>query len=51
MILEINLNTHKAEWIWFNRDSDDDHERVLDMDNHQHWKWLASEIQEKTTAE
>ena len=51
MILEINLNTHKAEWIWFDRDSDDDHERVLDMGNHQHWKWLASEIQEKTTAE
>lgn len=51
MILEIDLNTHKAQWLWFDRDSDNDHERVLDMDNHQHWKWLVSEIQEKSTAE
>lgn len=49
VILEINLDAHSAEWLWFDRDSDDEFERTLDMDESADWQWLASEIRSKLT--
>ena len=47
MILEIDLITHQGEWLWFDRDSDNDYERMLDMDATADWKWLVLEIRGK----
>ena len=48
-ILEIDLDAHSAEWLWFDRDSDDECERTLNMDESADWRWLASEIRSKLT--
>ena len=47
MILEIDLNSHKGEWLWFDRESERDFELTLDMDSNDAWVWLASEINSK----
>lgn len=43
-ILEIDLATHQGRWLWFDQDSDDELERVLDLDAAQDWEWFAGEI-------
>ena len=48
-ILEIDIDAHSAEWLWFDRDSDDECERTLNMDESADWQWLASEIRSKLT--
>ena len=42
--LEIDLETHLAEWHNLNVDTDDSCERELDLDNPDVWIWLASEL-------
>ncbi len=44
MALEIDLDTHRGEWLWFDRDSDDEREHTLNMDASADWEWLAQEI-------
>ena len=48
-MLEIDIDAHSAEWHWFDRDSDDESERTLNMDESADWQWLASEIRSKLT--
>ena len=48
MILEIDLNTRIGEWLWFDRNSDAEIERALNLDNPTDWAWLVSEILDKT---
>ena len=47
MILEIDLTTHTGDWLWFDRNSSADHERILDLDKPSSWKWLVSEVRDK----
>lgn len=47
VILDIDLDAHSAEWLWFDRDSDDEFERTLNMDESADWQWLVSEIRSK----
>ena len=51
VILEIDIDAHAAEWLWFDRDSDDEFERTLNMDALEDWQWLASEIRSKLTTD
>lgn len=50
IILEIDLNTHVGEWLWFDRDSDAEYEKSLALDDATDWVWLASEIRSKATS-
>ena len=50
MILEIDLDTHTGDWLWFDRNSDAEMERTLNLDDDAAWAWLASEILVKTTS-
>ena len=43
-ILEIDLEGRLGEWLWFDRTSDQEDERQLNMDERTSWKWVASEI-------
>ena len=47
MILEIDLSTHMGEWLWFDRNSDAEMERTLNLDDADAWAWLVSEIRAK----
>lgn len=44
LILEVDIEDHKGEWLRFSRSSEDCTERTLDLDNPGDWNWLASEI-------
>ena len=48
-MLEIDIDDHSAEWFWLDRDSDDEFERTLNLDDIADWQWLASEIRSKLT--
>ena len=45
MILEVDLTNHCGEWLWFDRNSDRDCERTLDLEASPDWEWLISGIQ------
>ena len=47
MILEIDLDDRAGEWLWFDRNSDADCERRLDLDSIADWNWLSAEIASK----
>ncbi len=47
-ILEINLATHAGEWLWFDRASDREHEKQLNLNEPQAWQWIAVEIARRT---
>ena len=47
-VLEIDLDTHKGEWLWFSRSSENCLERILDLDASGDWDWFASEIINKS---
>lgn len=49
IILEIDLRSHRGEWLWFDRDSDAEQERVLDLDDRECWDWLAAAVLSRTT--
>jgi len=44
LILEVDIEAHKGEWLRFSRSSEDCMERTLDLDNPGDWNWLALEI-------
>ena len=47
VVLETDLDNHSASWLWFNRDSDAEHERELNLDDTEHWNWWVSEVRNK----
>ena len=47
VMLEIDIDAHSAEWHWFDRESADEFERALNMDEAADWEWMASEIRRK----
>ena len=47
IILEANLENHSASWLWFDRDSDTDHERELDLNDAEDWNWWLHEVRNK----
>ena len=46
-MLEIDIDAHSAGWFWLDRDSDDEFERTLNLDESTDWQWLVSEIRSK----
>lgn len=46
-ILEVDLDAHKGDFLWFSRASEDDLEKILDLDASSHWDWFSSEIIKK----
>ena len=42
--LEVDLETHSAEWHCLNFITDEVNERVLDLDSPSAWEWLANEV-------
>lgn len=50
IVFEIDIDSHSAYWLWFNRTSDDDDERELDLDDAKVWEWLVAEIRSKADA-
>ncbi len=42
--LEVDLETHSAEWHCLNFDTDEVNEQVLDLDTQSAWEWLANEV-------
>ncbi len=49
--LEVDLHSHHAEWLWFNRHSDAEHEEQLNLDEADAWEWLVTEIRDKAGSE
>ena len=47
VVLETTLDDHSASWLWFDRDSDADHERELNLDNAEDWNWWVNEVRNK----
>ena len=47
VVLETDLDNHSASWLWFNRDSDADHERELNLDDTEDWNWWVNEVRNK----
>ena len=50
IFLEIDLVSHKGDWLWFKRDSDESYEKELDLNDFDSWKWLVDEIRNKSMA-
>ena len=50
IVLEIDLSEHAADWLWFDRDSNADEERRLNLDDADEWAWLANEVGSKAGA-
>lgn len=44
LILEVDIEAHKGEWLRFSRSSEGCAEHVLNLDNPGDWNWLSSEI-------
>ena len=47
VVLETDLNNHSASWLWFDRDSDADHQRELNLDDTEDWNWWVNEVRNK----
>ena len=43
--LEINLDSHLAEWFWVEVHSDAEGEKTLNLNDANEWAWLANELQ------
>lgn len=48
IFLEIDLLSHKGDWLWFDRDSDESYEKELDLNDFDSWEWLVDEIRNKS---
>ena len=46
-ILEVELDSRRGEWLWFDRDSDAESSRELELYNSSDWNWLVEQIQSK----
>ena len=44
VIFEIDLDSRSAYWLWFDKGSDEDDERRLNLNDIGTWAWLATEI-------
>lgn len=42
--LEVNLQTRQAEWYWLDVSSNDEEERMLDLDSRSSWTWLCDRV-------
>ena len=42
--LNVNLSTHKAEWVWVDVLTDAEAERTLNLDDVADWNWFADEL-------
>ena len=47
VIFEIDLDSRSAYWLWFDKGSDADDERHLNLSEMKTWEWLAAEIRLK----
>ena len=47
VVLETDLDNHSASWLWFDRDSDADHECELHLDDAEDWNWWVNEVRNK----
>ena len=50
VICEINLDTHHGDWLQFDRQSDAEDSRNLNLTDTGSWEWLAAEIRRLTEA-
>ena len=44
VIFEVDLDSRQGDWLRFDKQSDDEDARLLDLDDAGEWKWLVSEI-------
>lgn len=42
--IEINLDDHTGEWLWVEIGSENEGDKVLNLDDGESWAWLAAEI-------
>ena len=47
VVLETNLDNHSASWLWFDRGTDADYERELNLDDAEDWSWWVNEVRKK----
>lgn len=47
IVLEVELDTRRGEWLWLDLNSDAEDSRELDLGNTSDWNWLAEQIQSK----
>ncbi len=48
VIFEIDLDSRQGDWLRFDKQSDEEDARVLDLDDGGKWEWLAFEIRRLT---
>ena len=44
VIFEVDLDSRQGDWLRFDKQSDEEDARLLDLDDAGEWKWLVSEI-------
>ena len=47
VVLQTDLDNHSASWLWFDRGSDTDHERELNLDDAEDRSWWVNEVRKK----
>lgn len=47
VVLETNIDSHSASWLWFDRRSDSEDERDLNLEDTEDWNWWIDQIREK----
>lgn len=47
IVLEVNMRRHKGDWLFFNQESSDEHERALDLDAAEDWQWIVDQARSK----
>lgn len=47
IVLEVDLRRHKGDWLFFNQESSDEHERELDLDAAEDWRWIVDQTRSK----
>lgn len=50
IVLEIDLRERSADWLWFDRNSDANQERRLNLNDDAEWAWLANEVRSMAEA-
>ena len=44
VIFEVDLDSRQGDWLRFDKQSDDEDARLLDLDDSDKWEWVVSEI-------